>query len=488
MRVEMRSITKSFGGVRALSGVDFLLAEGEIRALVGENGAGKSTLMKVLSGAVPMDSGEIAIDGRPARIASPHDSRALGVGIIYQEFALAPDLSVAENIFISRLPAQRFIRWQRLYAEAGALLAQLGFDIDPRAEVRSLSVAQQQVVEIAKALSEEVKVLILDEPSAVLAPHEIEKLFGILRLLKERGVSIVYISHRMEEIFQIADTITVMKDGALSGFFKAAEVNRRQLIAAMIGRELTAMFPERRVTQGEEVLRVAGLTNARIHDISFSVRRGEVLGIAGLVGSGRTEIARAIYGADSLSAGTISIKGREVAIRSPCEAVANGLAFVPEDRKNQGALLALSIKQNITLPSLRRITCLCGFLQKKKERALVAELIERLTIKTGQMENPVSSLSGGNQQKVVLAKWFSDTFEVMLLDEPTRGVDVGAKYEIYALINKIAAQGLGVLVISSEMVELIGICDRILVVKGGRLQGELVGSAMSEEGIMRLAI
>lgn len=486
--VEMRNINKSYGGVDALKSVSFSVKPGEIHGLVGENGAGKSTLMKILSGAVVKDSGSILLSGQEVMINSPIESRGLGIGIIYQEFALAPDLTVAENVFIARLSETPLVKWKKLTADTKSLMERLGFNINPMARVGNLSVAYQQVVEIAKALSENVKVLILDEPSAVLAPADLERLFAILAKLKEQGVSIVYISHRLDEIFTITDRVTAMKDGAITGEFITSEINQDTLISAMIGRELTAMFPHRNASIGEEVIRVANLRNEKVNDISFSIRAGEVLGLAGLVGSGRTEIARAIFGEDAKADGRIFVDGKEIRVTHPRGAVMAGIGFVPEDRKAQGALLRMSIRENATMASLKKISGRWGVIKGKKERDIVAELIKRLTIKTSNMDNPVSSLSGGNQQKVVLAKWFASNFRVMILDEPTRGVDVGAKYEIYELINTLAENGLAVLIISSELVELIGMCDRVLVIRNGSINGELSGKDITEEQIMRFAI
>lgn len=486
--VEMKGIRKRYGGVEALKSVDFSVLPGEIHGLVGENGAGKSTLVKVLSGAVMKDAGEILLAGKAVDIHSPIGSRRLGIGIIYQEFALAPDLTVAENVYISRLPRTPIIKWKKLVADTAELMGRLGFDIDPLARVGNLSVAYQQVVEIAKALSENVKVLILDEPSAVLAPADLERLFQILGMLRRQGVSIIYISHRLEEIFAITDRVTAMKDGAVTGEFVTSEINQDTLISAMIGRELTALFPKRNATVGGVALKVENLANNRVSGVSLEVRSGEVVGLAGLVGSGRTEIARAIFGEDPRSEGRIRVDGREVDIYHPKHAVRAGIGLVPEDRKGQGALLSMSIRENATMATLRKVSGPLGIIKRRSERTVVGDLIRRLTIKTGNMDNPVSSLSGGNQQKVVLAKWLAAKFRVMILDEPTRGVDVGAKYEIYELINELAENGMAVLMISSELVELIGMCDRVLVIRGGAVSGELTGGDITEEQMMRYAI
>ena len=489
-RVQMTGISKSFGGVHALNDVSFEVKPGEIHALVGENGAGKSTLMKILSGAYQRDSGEIRIDGRPVNISSPHVGRKLGIGIIYQDFALAPDLTVAENIFLDHLSRTGgLINWGALYRNAGELIRGLGFDINPRSLVADLTVAYQQVVEIAKALSENVGILILDEPTAVLAPRETERLFEVLRKLKQQDVSIIYISHRLEEVFEIADVVTVIKDGAVTGTLDAADATTDEIINMMIGRQLTAMFPKRHGNVGDEIFRVEGLNRGRkVRDVSFSVRVGEVLGIAGLVGSGRTETVRAIFGADAKDGGQVVLENRSLRIRSPRAAVKSGIALLPEDRKEQGAILSMSVRQNVTMPSLSRVTGAMGIVRQGREKRITQDLIDKLAIKTNSTETAVTDLSGGNQQKVVLAKWLGTECRLLILDEPTRGIDVGAKVEIYNIINELAESGLGIVVISSEMIELIGICDRVMVMRQGRIRGILEKGQLSEENIMRLAI
>jgi ribose transport system ATP-binding protein len=491
-RVEMIAISKSFGGVHALRDVSLRVEPGQIYALVGENGAGKSTLMKILSGVVQKDKGEIRIDGRPALIPDPRTAKELGIGIIYQEFALAPDLSVVENIYISRLGGRfGLVHLKPLYAQAAELLGTLGLTIDPRARCGKLSVAYQQAVEIVKALSQNARILILDEPTAVLAPPEVKRLFGVLRQLKSQGVSIIYISHRLNEIFEIADIVTVLRDGLIAGTANPASSTMNEIISLMIGRRLESMYPPRRASIGGDVFRAEGIRwGGRLKDVSFRVRNGEVLGFAGLVGSGRTEMVRAIFGADPLQAGTILINGRRAQIRSPRDAVRAGLALVPEDRKAQGVLLLLEIRENISMTRLPILTAFLGFMRLKKAEAIAEDLIRQLAIKTTGPNVKVSQLSGGNQQKVALAKWFGEgtRSSVVFLDEPTRGVDVAAKVEIYKLVNDLAERGLGVVIISSEMIELIGMCDRVLVMHDGSLQGELLRDELTEENIMRLAV
>jgi len=485
--VEMVGISKVFGGIRAVDDVSFSVRAGEVHALLGENGAGKSTLMKILAGAHQATTGEIRIGGERVTIASPHDSRALGIGIIYQELALAPELTVAENIFLGELPG--LVNARRLRARAGVLLKELGFAIDPGALVGTLPLAFQQAVEIAKAMSRHVRILILDEPTAVLAPPEVERLLDVVKGLSRRGVSVIYISHRLNEIFRIADQITVLKDGRTVGTYPAADMNEPRLIALMVGREAAQLFPKVARTTGEELLKVENVCAAGlVKDVSFSLRAGEVLGIAGLIGSGRTELARAIFGADRMEAGSVSVAGGRVSIRTPRQGVAAGIGLVPEDRKSQGLVLALPIRQNVTFTCLSRFTNRLGMLRRAAERMAVDSVAQRTTIRAHNLGLPVSSLSGGNQQKVVLAKWLDAGCKVIILDEPTRGVDVGARSEIYGLIEALAAGGLGVIIISSDLIEVIGASDRILVMSGGRISGSLSRHEFSEARIMQLAL
>jgi ribose transport system ATP-binding protein len=485
--VEMIGISKVFGGIRALDDVSFSVRPGEVHALLGENGAGKSTLMKVLAGAHQATTGEIRIGGERVSIPSPHASRALGIGIIYQELALAPELSVAENIFLGELPG--LVNRRRLQERAAALLHDLGFALDPAALVGSLPLAFQQAVEIAKAMSRQVRILILDEPTAVLAPPEVERLLNVVKTLSRRGVSVVYISHRLDEIFRIADAITVLKDGRTVGTYPTSGMDEHRLISLMVGRETSQLFPKLERTRGKELLRVEKLCAAGVvKDVSFTLHAGEVLGIAGLVGSGRTETARALFGADPADSGTVTVDGRRVSIRTPRQGVAAGIGLVPEDRKGQGLVLAMPIRQNVTLTTLKRFTNAFGVLRRGAERTEVDDVARRTTIRARDLGLPVSSLSGGNQQKVVLAKWLDAGCKIVILDEPTRGVDVGARSEIYGLIEQLAANGLGVIVISSDLLEVIGASDRILVMSGGRISGALERHEFSEARIMQLAL
>ena len=489
-RVEFRNISKSFGGITALKNVSLKVMPGEIHALVGENGAGKSTLMKILSGAYTKDTGQIFIDGIEVQIKNTHDSKKLGIGIIYQEFSLVPELSVAENVFLNQLGTTGFwMRWGEMNKKAEEIIHSIGFSINPSVKVGDLSIAQQQIVEIAKALSEHVRVLILDEPSAVLGSQEIQKLFDTLGRLKKEGVAIIYISHHLSEIFQIADRITVLKDGTSSESLLVSETDRDSIIKLMLGRSLDAMYPFRDSIIGEEVLKVVDISLAeKVKGVSLTLKAGEILGIAGLVGSGRSETVRAIFAADKRKKGRIYLFGKELQLHSPRKAVRMGIGMVPEDRKQNGVILSLTIKDNISLTNYKGITNHFGFIKAKKERINTIELIRKLTIKTENENQEVGNLSGGNQQKVALAKWLNQNCRVMIIDEPTRGVDVGAKVEIYNLINELSQKGVAIIVISSETSELMGICDRILVMRKGQVQGDLAKKEFSEEDILRLSI
>jgi len=489
----MKNIVKQYGGVYALKDGCIRLEKGQIHALMGENGAGKSTMMKVLSGAIQRDGGEIYIDGAAVDINSPLDSKRLGISIVYQEFVLAPDLTVAENIYIDHLTGTRgtLINWRSLNRKAQLLLDSLSFsNIKAGTQVGRLSVAYQQVVEICKSLSRNTKVLVLDEPTAVLTFNEIEKLFELLETLKRQGVCIVYVSHRMEEIFRICDKVTILKDGEFIGEHNIADITKEQLINSMVGRELKDLFPRgERIEPGGEVLRVENLSSgAMVNNVSFSLREGEVLGVYGLVGAGRTEAMQAVYGAAKRDGGTVAFRGKPAAFKSPGHAVRAGLGMLPEDRKAQGVLLKQSIRVNTTISRMGAVCNTGGFLKKRQEAKMVRELLDELSVRYADIENDVSSLSGGNQQKVSIAKWLFSQCSCIIFDEPTRGVDVGAKVEIYKIINKLVTQGVGVIVISSEMLEIIGICDRVVVMQGGAVTGELSGGDITESNLIRLAM
>lgn len=489
-RLKMENVAKSFGGVHALKNVTFTVKPGEIHALVGENGAGKSTLMKILSGAYQRDAGTISIDGEEVDISSPKKAKELGVGIVYQEFELAPDLSIAENIFLEKLSRTGIVNWKALYRDADELIRSLGFEMDTRKKVSSLSVAYQQVVEIAKIISKNVRILILDEPTAVLSQEEVDKLFGILKRLRDTGVSVIYISHRLEELFGLCDSITTLRDGQVTGTRPLAGMNKDDVIRLMIGRELASVYPKRDVQIGEEVIRISNFSDEKMfHDVSFSVKAGEVVGISGLIGSGRTETVRALFGADKRKSGSITYMGKQVNFASPEQAVKAGIALVPENRKEQGLVLGMQIRENVTMADISQVSSRIGVINHKKDTRVAQELGAKLALKMRDVFANASSLSGGNQQKVVLAKWFHAGAKVIIFDEPTRGVDVGAKVEIYNLINEMAAEGAAVIMISSEMNEIIGMCDRILVMCEGRITGELTNKEdFTEMNIMRYAV
>jgi ribose transport system ATP-binding protein len=489
-RVELLNISKSFGGISALKNVTLRVRPGEIHALIGENGAGKSTLMKILAGAYSKDSGKILIDGSEVDIRNTHDSKKHGIGIIYQEFSLVPALSVAENLFLNQLSAYGiWIRWESMQRKAESLIRSLGFNINPSIQVGKLSIAHQQIVEITKALSEKVSILILDEPSAVIGPHEIEKLFDTLNRLKKEGVAIIYISHHLSEIFQIADRVTVLKNGISSDTLIVSETDKDAIIKLMLGRSLDDMYPARESVHREEMLKAVAISlENKVEEVSLSVKAGEVLGIAGLVGSGRTETARAIFAADKRKKGEVFLSEKCLHLRSPSDAVKSGIGMIPEDRKQHGIILSLSIKQNISLSDLESVTNALGFIKEKKEQNNALELIRKLSIKARNENAQVYTLSGGNQQKVVLAKWINRKCKVMIIDEPTRGVDIGAKVEIYHMINDLSRQGVAIVVISSDSSELLGICDRILVMRKGSIVGEINRKDYSEEEILRISI
>jgi len=488
--LSMQGIWKSFPGVVALQDVSFELRRGEVHVLLGENGAGKSTLMKILSGAYRKDSGAVWLWGREVDIKSPGDAQRLGISIIYQELNLVPHLTVAENIVLGREPklAPGIIDQKKLFSLAQSQLDLLGVALDARAVVRTLTVAQQQMVEVAKALSVQSKILIMDEPTSAITEREIGELFRIMQRLKEDGVSIVFISHRLDEIFQIGDRVTVLLDGKNVGTRSMKAVAKGELVRLMVNRELKEQFPKKTATIGEEALRVDHLSRGGVlKDISFSLRRGEVLGIAGLLGSGRTDLARALFGLDPIDSGSVTVEGRLTNIDSPQKAIACGMGFLTEDRKTQGLVLKLSVKENIVLPSMEKV-CRAGIINREKERRVAGEFIEDLKIKTPSADQKVLYLSGGNQQKVVVSKWLCTEARVLIFDEPTRGIDVGAKVEIYQLMNRLTADGAAILLISSELPEILGMSDRILVMHEGRITGEFSATDATQEKILQCAL
>ncbi|KRF09782.1 sugar ABC transporter ATP-binding protein [Paenibacillus sp. Soil787] len=485
--LEMKGISKSFPGVKVLEQVDFTLHRGEVHALMGENGAGKSTLMKILGGIYTKDSGSITVNGNVYDIASPSMAQNLGIVIIHQELNMVPHLTVMENIFLGReftYGKSKLINWRRMRQESHRYLSQLGLNIDPGTLVNELSVGQQQMVEIAKALSMQAEILVLDEPTAALTDREIEALFLVIASLKEKGVGMIYISHRMEEIFRICDQVTVMRDGHYIGTEYIANTTMDHLVKMMVGREIKDRFPKVKVTLGEEKLTVGGLTQkGKLHDISLTVRAGEIVGIAGLMGAGRTELAKALFGVTPIDRGTISINGKPVSIHKPIDAIHAGIGLITEDRKDEGLLLPLSVNDNLALPNLKILSSF-GFMNRSKERELSDSMIKKLLIKTPNSEQKVGSLSGGNQQKVVIGKWLATSPQVLILDEPTRGVDIGAKKEIYDLMNELVSQGVAILMISSELPEVLGMSDRILVMHEGKISGEFTQEEATQEKIM----
>lgn len=485
------SISKSFAGVHALKNVSFEARAGEVHALIGENGAGKSTLIRILAGAVAPDSGSIEIDGRMVEHSDPLTAKTLGIAAIYQQPALFPDLTVAENIALGAEPGGlwRRVHWARRRARCAELLAGLGAQVGPDTVAAGLSLPEQQMVEIARALGAQAKVLIFDEPTPSLTNREVDNLFRVIRSLRDQGVALVYISHRLEELFEIADRVTVLRDGANIGTHTMAEVNRETLIRMMVGRELSAVFPKRPVPLGAVRLeaRNLGSRDAGIHHINLSVRSGEIVGVAGLVGSGRTELAEVLFGLRPADAGEILVNGREVRIANPRRAIELGIAHVPEDRRRHGLIMQMPVAANTSLADLDAVSR-HGFLDFKKENATAARFVERLGVRTRSIQDSVDKLSGGNQQKVSLSRWLATNPSVLILDEPTQGVDVSAKAEIHALLCDLAEQGLAILMISSELPEILGMSDRIAVMHAGTITGVLDGSEATQEKILAMAL
>jgi len=490
--IELREITKQFPGVRALDRVSFAVREGEVHALLGENGAGKSTLIKILTGAYQPDSGTILWNGQPVRFADTRQSQSLGIVAIYQELSLYPDLTVAENIFMGHQPRTRagLVNWKAMTERARAILHELDADdLDVTQPVRGLSVGNQQRIEIAKALSQNARVLIMDEPTAALTQHDVERLFEIVRRLRERGVAIIYISHRLEEVFLLADRVTVLRDGQVVGeTLEVNKTNQAELIRMMVGRTLDTFFPKATAKVGDTVLEVRNLTCGRaVRNVSFSLKQGEIVGLAGLIGAGRSELAHVLFGITPADSGQILIGGRPATIRSPQDAMALGIAYVPEDRKNQGLLTAMNVRENITLAVLRQL--LNGvFVNLRAEGRVAREFINTLRIRASSLEQRVNELSGGNQQKVVVAKWLACKPRVLILDEPTRGIDVGAKAEIHRLMSELAQQGMAILMISSELPEILGMSDRILVIRQGQLVAEFDRAHATQERVIAAAM
>jgi rhamnose transport system ATP-binding protein len=487
----LKDISKSFSGVHALKGVSFELRSGEVHALVGENGAGKSTLIKIISGAHQPDAGTLHVAGHQITANDPVRSRQLGIAVIYQRPALLPDLTVAENIALGleQRGAARIVRWTRRRDRAKELLGKVGAAIDPDALVHTLSMPEQQLVEIARALGADARVLILDEPTASLSEREVERLLDVIRALRRQDVGIIYISHRLEELFQIADRVTVLRDGATIGTRPISQVDRGALIRMMVGREITAIFPKQTVPLGDPIVRLRdlGCSKSGLHRVSFDVRAGEIVGLSGLVGAGRTELARVLFGLTPADAGSIEWRGKPQVIRSPDQAARLGIAYVPEDRRRHGVILEMPVTTNTTLAVLNRISEF-GWINVRRERALADRYVKQLSIKTASLNTPVGDLSGGNQQKVSVARWLATEPKLLILDEPTQGIDVGTKAEIHRLMGELAGRGMAILMISSELPEILGMSDKMVVMNSGTVAGILGRDEATPEGVIALAL
>jgi len=490
MTLKIRNVSKAFPNVQALSNVSLDILPGEILAFMGENGAGKSTLLKIINGDYQPDSGVIELDGQPVAFTSPRDAHKAGVRVIYQEPEIIPGVGVAENIWVGELP-KRFglIDRRQLNEQVRRSLAEYGFeDLLPTSLLGDqLSPAQRQIVEILRALKSGVRVLALDEPTSSLTDDEVERLFTLVRRLRDEGVAIIYVSHRIREILRLCDRVAILRDGRLITVKPAAELNDAEIVRLMVGRELSDVFQRRRAETGREVLRVESINSNWHRDVSFHIDAGEVVGFAGLVGAGRSELAKVIFGELPKASGTVVLDGRQVTIHRPDDAIAKGIGFAPEDRKREGLVLIRSVLENASLAILPRLSVL-HFVRRRLERSVVSGYIEKLRVRTPSVDQEVGKLSGGNQQKVVLARWLAAKPKVLILDEPTRGIDVGAKAEIYRLVDDLANQGLGIMFISSELPELLGLADRIYVMQNGRITGELAAAEASEEAVMALAV
>ena len=487
--LELKNISKSFSGVEVLHDVSFGLRSGEVHALLGENGAGKSTLVKVVTGVHQPDKGEIYLNDELVYFSHARESRQAGIAAIYQELTLFPDLDVAENIFVGRQPLTfgGRVDWRKLYAEAGKLLESLGVKLGLKRKARTLSIAEQQMVEIARAFSIHARILIMDEPTSSLTLNEVADLFRLMRRLRAEGTAIIFISHRLEELFEIADRVTVLRDGSYVDTRSMKDITRDDLIRMMVGRTITNLFPKQDVRAGEVVLQVENLTRAgSFQDVSFELRRGEILGLAGLVGAGRTNVARAIFGVEPATGGTIRVEGREVAIRSPQQAIELGLAYVPEDRQLHGLIPTMPITPNISLPMLHQHSR-AGWLQDTSERKSAYDAARQMEVRAHNIWQLARELSGGNQQKVVLAKWLSTKPRILILDEPTRGIDVGTKAAVHGLMSKLAAEGMAILMISSELPEILGMSDRVIVMREGLVTGEFSRAEATQEKIISAA-
>lgn len=485
--IELKDIHKSFYGVEVLHGVNFVLQSGSVHALMGENGAGKSTLMKVIAGVHTADSGKVFLDNKEVEISSPAKARELGIAMIHQELSSELEMSVAENIYLGREPGRfGMVDYRQLYHQTDELLKNLGIHLNPRTKMKRLRVADQQMVEIAKAISQNARVVIMDEPTSSITDKEVDNLFNMIRNLKSAGVGIIYISHKMDEIFQICDEMTILRDGTYIDTFKASEVNQDILIRSMVGRELGTQFPKKEVPIGETLLKVQHLTRAgEYEDISFKLHKGEILSFTGLVGAGRTELMHSIFGLTKPDSGKLILNGEEVEFKTPRDAIQHGIAYVTEDRKGEGLVLPMSVEKNITIASLRSFVK-SGFLQKKKEADVVTQEVASLGIKVARTSMSVKALSGGNQQKVVLAKWMIAGPNVLIFDEPTRGIDVGAKAEIYKIMCDYVSKGNAILMVSSEMPEAMGMSDRMIILSNHRCSGELNRNEFNQEAIAQM--
>ena len=488
--LRMQDISKAFPGVQALNSVDFSVDHGEIHALVGENGAGKSTLMKILTGALSSDSGRISLDNQEVQINNPGESQALGISMIHQELSLIPYLTVGQNIFLGREPRARvraFIDWPELYQQAQVLLDRLNVNVDSRANVQDLSIAQRQMVEVAKALSFNADLIAMDEPTSSLTDRETEILFQVMSTFKEQGISIIFISHRLEEVFEIADRITVLRDGETIGTAPVAEASVDQVVRMMVGRELGELYPKDDVEQLGVVLEASDLEDGReLRPVSVTLKRGEILGIAGLAGGGRTALAETLFGVRSAVKGQIKIGGKPVRIQHPGQAIRLGLGFVPEDRKLQGLFMNMAVRDNVVISALPEVSRF-SFVNFSRAEKLAREYIEKLKIRTPSVKQLVRNLSGGNQQKVIIARWLTLNPRILILDEPTRGIDVGTKAEIHALMNELAKQGVAVMMVSSDLPEVLGVSDRILVMRTGRIVAEFTRQEATQDKIMHAA-
>ena len=489
IKLRVSQIEKSFPGVKALNKIDFAVRKGTVHALCGENGAGKSTLMKIINGIYKPDAGEIFIDEQPVKIKDPIRARSLGIAMIAQELNYVPEMSIEENIFLGRLPVNKLgkVKWGEVRKETIRFLQEQGLSYKPTQKLKTLTVSDIQMLEIIKAISNDAQIVVMDEPTSAITQKEVDLLFEKIAALKKKGVSIIYISHKLDEVFQIADDITVFRDGEVVKSMRAADTDIDEVISLMVGRKMDNIYPKEMLPVGEKLLEVKDLASGRLYeDISFHISCGEIVGFAGLVGAGRTEVMRSLFGLDPIDAGEVSIAGRPVKIRRPSDSIRNGMVMLSEDRRRYGIIPVRSVMENASLASLDQF-----FYQlhahRRKERQVTTDYFDKLEVKTPSMDTLIQSLSGGNQQKVLLVKWMLKNPEVMILDEPTRGIDVGAKFEIYKLMTELAKAGKGVIMVSSELPELIGMCDRIYVMCQGRISGELKREEFSQETIMQLA-